>query len=90
MRCIQISHIKCRSSHVFHHISHFDVFNIFLRLTTGGSNGMMDFLAVSLINGYVAVAISLGGRSSSFNLRNGRRLDDGSWHHVEIKRMKKV
>ena len=51
---------------------------------------MMDFLAVSLINGYVAVAISLGSRSSSFNLRNDRRLDDGSWHHVEIKRMKKV
>lgn len=51
---------------------------------------MKDFLAVSLMDGYVAVAVSLGDRSSSFNLRNGHRLDDGAWHHVEIKRMKKV
>ncbi len=51
---------------------------------------MQDFLAVSLINGYVTVAISLGGRTSSFDLRNDHRLDDGAWHHVEIKRNKKV
>jgi hypothetical protein len=51
---------------------------------------MPDFLAVSLIDGYATVAISLGGRTSSFNLRNGHRLDNGAWHHVEIKRMKKV
>jgi hypothetical protein len=51
---------------------------------------MQDFLAVSLINGYVIVAVSLGGRTSSFGLRNGHRLDNGAWHHVEIKRMKKV
>ena len=51
---------------------------------------MHDFLAVSLMNGYVTVAISLGGRTSSFSLRNGHRLDNGAWHHVEIKRMKKV
>ncbi|XP_028392611.1 protocadherin-like protein [Dendronephthya gigantea] len=55
----------------------------------GGNNGMKDFLAVSLISGYVTVAISLGGRALSLNLRNGQRLDDGAWHHVEIKRMKK-
>ena len=51
---------------------------------------MADFLAVALVNGYVTVAVSLGGRTTSFHLRNGRRLDDGAWHHVEIKRMKKV
>ena len=50
----------------------------------------MDFLAVSLLNGFVTVAVSLGGRPSSFDLRDGNRLDDGKWHHVEIKRVKKV
>lgn len=51
---------------------------------------MQDFLAISLIDGYVTVAVSLGGRASSLSLRKGLRLDDGTWHHVQINRMKKV
>ena len=66
---------------------HFHIGNVYF---SDGSSEIKDFLAVSLLGGFVTVALSLGGRPSSFDLRKGRRLDDGKWHHVQIKRFKKV
>ena len=56
----------------------------------GGNNGRGDFLAISLVQGKVKVALSFGGKPLVFTLNKGKRLNDKKWHHVEVAHERKV
>ena len=49
-----------------------------------------DFMAIVLYGGFIRVVISLGAQPLTLTLARGPRLDDGEWHHVEVRQELKV
>lgn len=50
------------------------------------SGGTRDFLAIQLVQGYVTVGISLGSEPAYLNMKRGKKLNNGEWHHVKLQR----
>jgi len=49
-----------------------------------------DFMAIVLYGGFIRVVISLGAQPLTLTVSRGPRLDDGEWHHVEVRQELKV
>lgn len=62
----------------------------FLNLCTVGLGDSRDFMAIVLYGGFIRVVISLGDQPLTLTVARGPRLDDGDWHHVEVRQELKV
>ena len=47
-------------------------------------------MTIVLYGGFIRVVISLGAKPLTFTMSRGPRLDDGEWHHVEVRQELKV
>ena len=49
-----------------------------------------DFMAIVLYGGFIRVVISLGAEPLILTMSRGASLDDGEWHHIEVRQELKV
>ena len=61
---------------------------VFLSTVLAGES--RDFMAIVLYGGFIRVVISLGTEPLILTMSRGVRLDDGEWHHVEVRQELKV
>lgn len=63
---------------------------IIVVLSTVLAGESRDFMAIVLYGGFIRIVISLGAEPLTLTMSRGARLDDGEWHHVEVRQELKV
>ncbi|XP_018333493.1 agrin isoform X1 [Agrilus planipennis] len=49
-----------------------------------------DYFSVAIVNGYPELSYNLGKQKAFWAIRTKRRIDDGEWHTLEVRRRKKM
>ena len=76
----------------FHYPGNWSTFISFLSIL-GANNGLSDLIALYLVDGYAKLVIDLGPHPMApleLYMNKGDRLDDKTWHTVEVIRERKV